>query len=185
MKQEQMTQQEFAQALEISPASLSNIFNGKTNPTNNHVRAIHTHFPNINIDWLMFGEGNMYTTQPTQNSNAKQGNIEHQSPTSQDTQALPHDASSPIQPPTTQTLSYNTTQTNKEKSDTPIREIIKYIDKPQRKIIEIKVFFDDGTFETYNWNKTNKKTSPRTLVNNKKHYLYHYQPQQNHAKNDS
>ena len=43
-------------------ASLSNIFNGKTNPTNNHVSAIHRRFPDININWLMFGEGDMYTT---------------------------------------------------------------------------------------------------------------------------
>ena len=62
MRRENMTQQEFAKAIEVSPASLSNIFNGKTNPTNNHVSAIHRRFPDININWLMFGEGDMYTT---------------------------------------------------------------------------------------------------------------------------
>ena len=61
MKRNNMTQQEFAAALEISPATLSNIFNGKTNPTNNHVMAIHKRFPQINVNWLMFGEGNMFT----------------------------------------------------------------------------------------------------------------------------
>ncbi len=54
-----MTQQEFAARLDISPASLSSIFNGRTNPTNNHVQAIHRAFPNININWLLFGEGDM------------------------------------------------------------------------------------------------------------------------------
>ena len=64
MRRENMTQQEFAKAIEVSPASLSNIFNGKTNPTNNHVSAIHRRFPDININWLMFGEGDMYTSLP-------------------------------------------------------------------------------------------------------------------------
>lgn len=30
-----------------------------------------------------------------------------------------------------------------------IHEVVKYIDKPQRKITEIRVFFDDGTYETF------------------------------------
>lgn len=54
-----LSQQEFAARLEISPASLSSIFTGRTNPTNNHVQAIHRAFPNINVNWLMFGEGEM------------------------------------------------------------------------------------------------------------------------------
>ena len=32
MRRENMTQQEFAKAIEVSPASLSNIFNGKNQP---------------------------------------------------------------------------------------------------------------------------------------------------------
>ena len=54
-----LSQQDFATYLEISPASLSSIFNGRTNPTNNHVQAIHRAFPEINVNWLMFGEGEM------------------------------------------------------------------------------------------------------------------------------
>jgi transcriptional regulator with XRE-family HTH domain len=46
-----LSQQDFATYLEISPASLSSIFNGRTNPTNNHVQAIHRAFPEINVNW--------------------------------------------------------------------------------------------------------------------------------------
>lgn len=60
MERERMSQQEFAQKLGLSPATLSNIFNGKTRPTNNHVQAIHRAFPNINVSWLLFDEGDMY-----------------------------------------------------------------------------------------------------------------------------
>ena len=55
-----MSQQEFAARTEISPSSLSGIFNGRTNPTMNHAQAIHKAFPNISIYWLLFGEGDMY-----------------------------------------------------------------------------------------------------------------------------
>ena len=60
MQSENLTQREFAQALGISPSSLSSIFNGHTSPTNYTVQAIHKKFPSINVAWLMFGEGDMF-----------------------------------------------------------------------------------------------------------------------------
>ncbi|MBQ1634613.1 MAG: helix-turn-helix transcriptional regulator, partial [Bacteroidaceae bacterium] len=55
MKQQGLTQQEFANELCIAPATLSGIFNGRTKPTNNIVAAIHERFPELSIPWLMFG----------------------------------------------------------------------------------------------------------------------------------
>ena len=57
MEYAHLSQQDFALRLGMSPASLSSIFTGRTNPTSNHVKAIHNAFPEININWLMFGEG--------------------------------------------------------------------------------------------------------------------------------
>ena len=54
-----MTQQVFAQFIEMSPASLSSIFNGRTKPTLNIVEAIKKKSPDISTDWLMFGSGSM------------------------------------------------------------------------------------------------------------------------------
>ena len=45
-----LSQIEFANKLGISPASLSSIYTGRTNPTNNHVMAIHKAFPQINAN---------------------------------------------------------------------------------------------------------------------------------------
>ena len=61
------SQQEFAQMIEMSPASLSSIFNGRTKPTLNIVEAIKKKIPDISIEWLMFGQGSMY-----QNTEGKQ-----------------------------------------------------------------------------------------------------------------
>ena len=52
-----LPQQLFAQKLELSPSTISSIFTGRTKPGNNLVQAIHRAFPEINIVWLMFGEG--------------------------------------------------------------------------------------------------------------------------------
>ena len=30
-----------------------------------------------------------------------------------------------------------------------VREVVKYLDKPQRRITEIRLFYDDGTYETF------------------------------------
>ena len=54
-----LKQAEFAERLGMSAGSVSNIFTGRTNPTNNHVQAIHRAFPQVNINWLLFGEGEM------------------------------------------------------------------------------------------------------------------------------
>lgn len=60
MDDAKMSQQDFAAKLGISAASLSSIFTGRTRPTNNHVQAIHKAFPEININWLLFGEGDSH-----------------------------------------------------------------------------------------------------------------------------
>ena len=65
-----MNQQTFSKMTGISTASLSSIFNGRTNPTLMHVEAIRNKFPNINLNWLLYGEGGMFvpTTNPTPTS---------------------------------------------------------------------------------------------------------------------
>ena len=55
-----MTQQVFAEFIGTSPATLSGIFNGRTNPTLAIVELIKKKIPDINTDWLMFGSGQMY-----------------------------------------------------------------------------------------------------------------------------
>ena len=61
MEYTKLSQQDFAARLGISPASLSSILTGRTNPTNKHIMGIHQGFPEINVNWLMFGEGDMLT----------------------------------------------------------------------------------------------------------------------------
>lgn len=143
-----MTQQSFAQFLDISTASLSSIFNGRTRPTLNTVDAIHKKFPNINIDWLMFGTGSMFmdgdnNAKPLHTPTPPDGGDKEPS------LDFGTDASSDSSLPTTDSQQYNTVHQQHEPASRTVTPVVKYIDKPRRQITEIKVYFDDSTFETF------------------------------------
>lgn len=140
MKANGKNQKDFAEELCIAQASLSGIFKGTTKPSNNIVNSIHERYPEVNILWLMFGEGEMYVkeriTETTQSLFPASGALD---PMAQGTVAEQQDLfSTPSQ-----------VTTSIPPQTTVVRESVKYIDKPQRKITEIRVFFDDGTFETF------------------------------------
>lgn len=155
MRKENMTQQDFAKAIEVSPASLSNIFNGKTNPTNNHVNAIHRRFPNISINWLMFGEGDMYTTVANKTNEAVGPLWESLEERTVSSPESGNTGGTTLRTNASGALSdvkenAGNAETQADTAATPVvREIVKYIDKPQRRITEIRIFFDDGTFEVF------------------------------------
>ena len=149
MESQHMTQQLFADFLGQSPATLSSIFNGRTRPTINIVEAIKKKIPNINTDWLMFGSGDMYLVQNTPSddlfSTADTPSVAH--PIDQNLM-LDFDSAP-------QTTPQNTTQTpqnfNSVRPTHPeiVKDEVKIIDKPQRKVIEIRVFYDDQTWDTF------------------------------------
>lgn len=136
MKQQGMSQKQFANELCVGEATLSSIFTGRTRPTNNMVAAIHERFPEVSISWLMFGEGDMYAGETIK---VKESPVSAEA-TSDDLFSQPNvgGESSAISAPVSATPAAPI-----------IRETIKYIDKPQRKITEIRVFFDDGTYEIF------------------------------------
>lgn len=161
-----MTQQEFAARLGISPASLSSIFTGRTNPTNNHVMAIHHAFPEINVSWLLFGEGEMLVpashesvSGPAEENGGRTAEPEssaamagtNEPPSLFDSEVLRSPSQSASQPssPIRQNYEYRREQQRPARaSDRPFEMGIN-IDKKCRKVKEIRVFFDDGTYESF------------------------------------
>ncbi|MBR0526941.1 MAG: helix-turn-helix transcriptional regulator [Prevotella sp.] len=142
MESQHMTQQVFAQFIKISPATLSGIFNGRTNPSLNIVEAIKNSLPSISTDWLLFGNGPMYIDVSKGESVASAGG-------SADSKEALLDFETPSTAPSiaSQTGGFvqgvNSTPKNMEQF------VMKNIDKPQRKITEIRIFFDDQTWETF------------------------------------
>ena len=61
MESQHMTQQEFANFIGTNPATLSGIFNDRTHPSLSIVEMIKKKFPSLNTDWLVFGDGDMFS----------------------------------------------------------------------------------------------------------------------------
>jgi len=146
MESQHMTQQVFAQSIGLSPATLSSIYNGRTNPTLNIVEAIKKKIPNISIDWLMFGTGEMYVASSDGSGSSDVVKA--------DVQNVPQETLIDFNQSSTPTPSRANLQTqnfNSVRSTRPeiVREEVKFVDKPQRRVIEIRVFYDDQTWDTF------------------------------------
>ena len=191
MEAKHMNQQTFSNYTGINTATLSGILTGRTQATIKVVNSIRNKFPNVNISWLMFGEGEMFgSSNPTpQSSSADHSNgtlfSESQktaATTSQPTvnsNATPHPNAYPAQQMTQKTVgtsganmavepsffdeprpqpvmqnsqsnSYaqpaqnhqqNISSLQIEKDDTPTL--------PKRHVTEIRIFYDDQTWEAF------------------------------------
>ena len=134
-----MSQKNFADEICISPGTLSSIFSGRNKPTLNTLNNIHERFPEVNMDWLMNGKGEMFTSSspvPSQNEAGEAGTQPTQLP----------GTGLPIQPGFMEHLT-GSQQMPPQTSNFAAEG--KMFDKPARRIAEIRVFYDDGTFETF------------------------------------
>lgn len=143
MDNQHQSQKEFAAFLGLSEASLSSIFTGRTKPTLNIVEAIKNKIPSISTDWLVFGVGEMLGQESTIEE-VEKGTENLSSPIAATEGVLaftdPSSGKEVIEPTLFQ--SPNVPQET-------VREVVKYIEKPQRVITEIRIFYDDQTWETF------------------------------------
>ena len=145
METQKMTQQEFADYIGLAPATLSSIFNGRTRPTLNVVEALKKKFSNISLDWLMFGSGDMFMNSSSDTSVQEQSS----SPTLfSNPTMLDFDQEQSPTPPNTGSMLSNSNSVNITRSEIA-REEVKFMDKPQRRVMEIRVFYDDQTWDTF------------------------------------
>jgi len=142
-----MTQQEFADKTQIGAATLSNIFNDRTRPSLNVVELIKKNIPSISTDWLLLGVGSMYVNDapqsdgPSDELNMSQAGelpfADFATPTPQQIPVAPHYQPNP---------KYVRNETNASYTPTP--------EKPQRKVTEIRVYYDDQTWESFSPSKS-------------------------------
>ena len=151
MRQTGLSNAEFAEKIGISTSSLSHIFSGRNNPSLDVVKRIHKSFPEISLNWIMYGEGNMYATDSGRNGDTSQSSYDNA--LERENMPLFENAENPENTGSGQFYF----DFRKEKpSETPVyqpqsteKEVIKYIEKPQPKITEIRIFYDNGTFEVF------------------------------------
>lgn len=142
---------EFADKIGISTSSLSHIFSGRNNPSLDMVKRLHKSFPNISLNWIMYGEGEMYaqetgnTPDPKPEESFMDGNHDNQT-YSETAENLQNTDSGQFY------FDFRKEKPSEEpvfRSQTSEKEQIRYIEKPAPKITEIRIFFDNGTFEVF------------------------------------
>jgi len=132
MQKEGLSNVEFAEKLGISTSSLSHIFSGRNKPSLEVVMRIHKACPYINLNWLLYGDGEMEeTTSPISHVD-----LFTQTPENPTEEPAHSDFRKENEVPT---VVYPPKEI--------IREEVKYIEKPHPKITEIRIFFDNGTYE--------------------------------------
>lgn len=148
MDGQHMTQQEFSEFLNIAPATLSSILRGRTRPTLSIVDAIVAHFPDISTDWLLFGKEPMMKSAEAETDAVAPSGSTSGSELMLD---LP-DAETPShqQPSSTQT-SFGADKLAQQRNAALQDQLamVKSFDKQQRRITEIRIFYDDQTWETF------------------------------------
>lgn len=140
MQKEGLTSADFAKKIGISNSSLSHIFSGRNNPSLDVVMCIHKACPYVNLYWLLYGEGDM------------EGNSEKKEP-NPDTW-LPFQNSENLPNATNNTVGFEFRKETGSKplqnsAYNPVEEEVRYIEKPSPKITEIRVFFDNGTYQVF------------------------------------
>ena len=117
----------FAQAVNMSQSAVSSLLGGRYDPSLNTVLLLHEKFPEISIEWLLYGKGD----DPFQDKDADS----LQDLFSSGTESSRDDVKDEASPGRTIASCGNVM----EKAPMP----------PQKKITEIRVFYDDNTFDVF------------------------------------
>ncbi len=142
MEEQHMSQQVFADFIGLSAATLSSIFNGRTRPTLNIVEAIKKKIPTINTDWLLMGIGNMHIDDHEGATDTPSTSTYTPSEPMLDFDAVLPERAMPHQTPT---YPHSVKSTRID----IVSENMKKQDKEPRKVTEIRVYYDDQTYETF------------------------------------
>ncbi len=135
MESQNMTQKTFSEFIGKSQGTISSIFTGRTRATLDIIEAIKQKFPQLSTEWLIFGTGEMYA------QNLTDGTVSEDGSTSTPSEPLLNFDVTEAEKP----ISENSKKTLQHQHD----ELVKILDKPARKIKEIRVFYDDQTWETF------------------------------------
>lgn len=129
-----VTSSQFAKIIGMKQASLSHILTGRNNPSLDVVMKINQAFPDINLKWLLYGEGEMGT--PNYNI----------SDTSENEEISDSENEYPIFP---KNILDEISTTEQHSSARDSSNIGQKTNVPTRKVVEIRVFYNDGTYETF------------------------------------
>ena len=149
-----MTQQVFASYIGTTPATLSGIFNDRTRPTINIIESIKKKFPDVSLEWLMFGQGEMYASSSDHSEQNTGSDMSDSSQFSSDFSTQNQDQmfdfgqSIPSNTKNVQSTMNHFNGVRNTRVDQSV-EMLNNVNKPLRHVTEIRVYYDDQTWESF------------------------------------
>lgn len=139
MDREKLTAGAFAESIGVAQATISHILGPRNKyPSTDIILRLHQRYSDINLNWLLTGEGNM----SNDSNSTEEGIFDY-----------PLFAEKPENPANESNETENRKEIALETQQKPPKEIVKqeiiYKERPPRKITEIRIFFDDNTYETF------------------------------------
>lgn len=139
MERERLTAGAFAESIGVAQATISHILGPRNKyPSTEVILRLHQRYNDINLEWLLTGEGEM--------SNTPDSSIESGFD-------YPLFAENAVNPSEVTSHAENRKEIASEIPVNVPKEIVKqeiiYKERPPRKITEIRIFFDDNTYETF------------------------------------
>lgn len=159
----QLNNANFCTKVGLNQATLSNILGGRTNPSLQVLRSIIDAFPEINPNWMFIGDDEMFKSSKAATSDSplkpssgsgdlfgndfSSGSEDMFSALSSMTSPSPvGQQSSPSSPHHVSTPSPKSPQISVSEI---VTGVVSQLQKPTRKIKEVRIFFDDGTYEVF------------------------------------
>lgn len=119
---------ELAKIIGVSPAMLSSIKTGRTQPSITIVEKLKHHYPDLRTDWLIFGTGPMLQSQDLHNSTAINNQVSLFSEESESinviSEHIPH-----------------------QQAELSQSDII--VDNKPKTVVKVILLYSDGSFEEY------------------------------------
>ena len=181
IQEKHLNNTQFCNEVCISPGTLSHILSGRTQPTLNILRSITQAFPDINPAWLFYDKEPIYlnSDSPTPGDDVSDDTYLNndqvdEMASSEDgqmslfafpagsapagkgsggnnSQAAAAPASAPNAAGSRRTSAFQPVSSSMNVQEI-VAETLKQQQKPARKVVEVRIFFDDGTFETFSAN---------------------------------
>lgn len=138
MDREKLTAGAFAESIGVAQATISHILGPRNKyPSTEVILRLHQRYDDINLEWLLTGKGSM-------SKNPTMENSEFDYPLFAEN---PENAA--YEPDETENRKEIALETTQKAPKEIVRQEIIYKERPPRKITEIRIFFDDNTYETF------------------------------------
>lgn len=142
MDREKLTAGAFAESIGVAQATISHILGPRNKyPSTEVILRLHQRYNDINLEWLLTGQGEMSNTSSDSDPSIESGFD------------YPLFAENSVNPSKEAGSAENCKEIALETPVNATKEIVKqeiiYKERPPRKITEIRIFFDDNTYETF------------------------------------